>query len=174
MRFAFQVDNPSRLLHSQVQLPRSVTAVPSYIRTTGGFMQHIHHQLHFLPIVVSAVILWLLGALWYSPLLFAPMWITIIGRKISEKPKGVVHGMIASLIGDLLLAFVLTHIIIWSGADDVLDGIHIGLIVWIGFVLGPLYPQRVYEGRPFAYFAINGGYWLIGLTGIGALLAVWR
>lgn len=137
-------------------------------------MQHIHHQLHHLPILVSAVILWLLGALWYSPLLFAKPWIAIVGRKMGEKPKGVVHGMIASLIGDLLVAFILAHIIIWSGADDVLDGLHIGLIAWVGFVLGPLYPQHIYEGRPFKYFAINAGYWLIGLLGIGALLAVWH
>ncbi len=137
-------------------------------------MQHIHHQIHFLPILVSAIIVWLLGALWYSPVLFAKPWIAIIGRKEGEKPKGVVKGMVGSLIGDLLLAFVLMHLIIWSGADSWLDGVHIGFITWVGFVLSPLYPQSVYEGRPFKYFAINGGYWLVSLLVIGALLAIWH
>ncbi|HTA81008.1 MAG TPA: DUF1761 domain-containing protein, partial [Terracidiphilus sp.] len=80
-------------------------------------MQHIHHELNHLAILVSAVILWLLGALWYSPLLFAKPWVEIVGRKMGEKPKGVVKGMIGSFIGDLLLALALDHFIIWSGAN---------------------------------------------------------
>ncbi len=137
-------------------------------------MQHIHHEIRFLPILVAALILWVLGALWFSPALFAKPWVAIVGRQMGEKPKGVAWGMIASYIGDLLLAFVLLHIVIWSGADSVLDGLHIGLIAWLGFILATLYPQSIYEGRPFKYFAITGGYWLIGLLAIGALLAAWH
>lgn len=134
------------------------------------------HHLHFnhWAVIVSAIFLWLLGATWYSPLLFARPWTEIVGRKQGEKPKGVVHGIVASLIGDLLLAFVLAHIIGWSGADSAGWGVFIGFICWLGFVAAPLYPQRIYEGRPFKYFAINSGYWLVGLLAIGALLAAWR
>ncbi|HEU5457735.1 MAG TPA: DUF1761 domain-containing protein [Terracidiphilus sp.] len=134
------------------------------------------HHLHFnhWALIVSAVFLWLLGAFWYSPLLFAKPWTEIVGRKSGEKPKGVVHGMVASFIGDLLLAFVLAHIIGWSGADSVGWGLFIGFLCWLGFVVAPLYPQRIYEGRPFQYFAINSGYWLVGLLGVGTILTVWR
>jgi hypothetical protein len=134
------------------------------------------HHLHFnhLALIVAAVVLWLLGALWYSPVLFAKPWIAIIGRKSGEKPKGLAAGMIGSFIGDLLVAFVLAHIVGWSGVDTFAWGAFVGFIVWLGFVVGPLYPQSVYEGRPFAYFAINAGYWLIGLVGIGGMLAVWH
>lgn len=137
-------------------------------------MHHIHHQLNFVAILVSAVIVWMLGALWYSPLLFAKPWVAIVGRKMGEKPKGVIRGMIGSLIGDILLCLVLSHITVWSGADSFLHGALIGVILWLGFVAGPLYPQSVYEGRPFAYFAINGGYWLVSLVAITGLLTVWK
>jgi len=134
------------------------------------------HQLHFnqIALVVAAVAMWLLGAVWYSPVLFAKPWIEIIGRKSGEKPKGLVTGMVGSLIGDWILAFVLAHITGWSGADTFAMGAFVGFIVWLGFVVGPLYPQSVYEGRPFKYFAINSGYWLISLAGVGGLLAVWH
>ncbi len=134
------------------------------------------HHLHFnhLAVFVSAIILWLLGALWYSPLLFAKPWVAIVGRQMGEKPKGVVHGMIASFIGDLLVAFILAHFVYWSGGLGYGWGAFIGFIAWMGFVLGPLYPQRIYEGRPFTYFAINAGYWLVGLMVAGGVLSVWR
>jgi Protein of unknown function (DUF1761) len=135
-------------------------------------MHHLHFN-HF-ALIVSALILWFLGAFWYSPIAFAKPWIAIIGRRSGEKPKGLAVGMIASLIGDLLLAFVLAHFVAWSGADGFLMGAFVGFITWLGFVVGPLYPQSVYEGRPFTYFAINSGYWLVGLTLAGGLLATWH
>lgn len=82
--------------------------------------------------------------------------------------------MIASFIGDLLLAFVLAHFVYWSRGVGFGWGAFIGLLTWVGFVVAPLYPQRIYEGRPFAYFAINSGYWLVGLTLTGAVLSAWR
>lgn len=134
------------------------------------------HHLHFnhWSLLVSAVILWLLGAVWYSPLLFAKPWAAIVSRPMGEKPKGVVHGMIASFVGDLLVAFVLAHVVYWSGADGFAMGAFVGFLAWLGFVVAPLYPQRIYEGRPFKYFAINSGYWLIGLVVVGGLLSAWR
>ena len=137
-------------------------------------MHHIHHFLNPWALLVCALFLWLLGAVWYSPVLFAKPWIAIVGRKQGEKPEGVITGMIASFIGDLILAFVLAHIIGWSGAPSFAWGAFVGLLCWFGFVAGPLYPQHIYEGRPFRYFAIDGGYWLIGLVVVGGILAVWH
>jgi hypothetical protein len=137
-------------------------------------MQHIHHMLNFWAILVSAVVLWVLGAFWFSPALFAKPWAAIVGRPMGEKPKGVVHGMLSSFIGDLLLALVLEHFIVWSHAAGLPHGAFIGFITWLGFIAAVLYPQRIYEGRPFKYFAIVAGYWLIGLVAIGGILAIWR
>lgn len=137
-------------------------------------MQHIHHQLNFLAILVCAGIIWIVGAFWYSPLLFAKPWVAIVGRKMGEKPKGVVKGMVSSFIGDLLLSLVLAHFVLWAHAHNFGHGAFIGFLSWIGFVVSPLYPQSIYEGRPFRYFAINSGYWLIALVVVGGLLAVWN
>ena len=137
-------------------------------------MHHVHHMLNFWAILVSAVLLWLLGALWFSPLLFAKPWIAIVGRKMGEKPKGVVHGMVSSFLGGLVQALVLAHIVVWANATNFGHGAFLGFLTWFGFIAAVLYPQRIYEGRPFTYFAIVAGYWLIGLLAIGGILAIWR
>ncbi|KAA6457264.1 DUF1761 domain-containing protein [Acidobacteria bacterium AB60] len=131
---------------------------------------HVNHA----ALVVSALILWFLGAFWYSPVAFAKPWIAIIGRKAGEKPKGLAAGMVGSFIGDLILSLVLAHVVAWSGAQGFAMGALVGFVMWLGFVVGPLYPQSVYEGRPFTYFAINSGYWLVGLLVAGGLLASWH
>jgi hypothetical protein len=134
------------------------------------------HHLHFnhLAVLVSAVALWVLGALWYSPVLFAKPWMAMVAFPKEGKKNAMLTGMISSLIGDILLAFILAHIILWSGADSFGRGAFIGFIVWLGFFAATAFPQGIYEGRPFKLFAINTGYMLVGLVLIGGLLAVWH
>ena len=137
-------------------------------------MIHMHQHVNFVAILVCAVIVWMIGALWYSPVMFAKPWVAIVGRQMGEKPKGVYVGMIGSLIGDILLCFVLVHVILWSGAEGWLGGAHIGVLTWMGFVAAVQYPHSIYEGRPLRYFLINAGYWLVSLAVAGAVLGVWR
>jgi hypothetical protein len=136
---------------------------------------HILHSFNHLAILSSALILWFLGAAWYSPALFAKPWMAMLGIGKGEGKRTALYvGMIASLIGDLILSFMLAHFIVWSGTTTCKRGAMIGFIVWIGFFAAPNLPQSIYEGRPFKLFAINNGYWLVGLLIVGALLGAWR
>jgi hypothetical protein len=138
-------------------------------------MHHIHHSLNFWAILVSGLFLWFLGAVWYSPPVFAKSWMAMLGIKKGESNKNsLLAGMISSSIGDLILAFALAHFVFWSGADSFGWGALIGFIVWLGFFAAPNFPQGLYENRPFKLFAINNGYWLVGLLIVGGILAIWR
>jgi len=137
-------------------------------------MHHLHHFNHW-AILVSAVILWLLGALWYSPPLFAKPWMAMVKLDPAQKnSKSMIVGMISSFVLDIVLAFVLDHVIQWSGADTFGLGALIGFIMWLGFIAAPALPQGIYEGRPFKLFAINTGYMLVGLMILGGVQAVWK
>jgi hypothetical protein len=135
----------------------------------------MHLHLNFLAVLVSAVILWMLGALWYSPPLFSKPWMAGLGiTPDPSKKKSLLVGMISSFIGDFILAFVLAHFVGWSHASVFGAGMFIGFLAWFGFFVAPNFPQGIYENRPFKVFAINNGYWFVGLLIVGGLLAVWR
>jgi hypothetical protein len=137
-------------------------------------IHHLHHANHW-AILVSAVIQWLLGAVWYSPALFAKPWMKMVNVPTGAgKQKTMLVGMISSFIGSLILSFVLWHFITWSGAGTWATGAFVGFISWLGFIAAPSFAQGIYESRPFKLFAINTGYWLVGLLVTGGLLAVWR
>jgi hypothetical protein len=63
-----------------------------------------------------------------------------------------------------------------TGSNSFAEGLVLGLVVAIGvacavlFVTGALDPQRP---RPIVWFAITGGYHLIGLVIASLLIAVW-
>jgi hypothetical protein len=136
-------------------------------------MHHIQ-SFNLWAIVVAALLQWFLGALWYSPPLFAKPWMALLGIQKGDNKSGMAAGMISSFVCDLILSFVLAHIIIWSGAANFAMGALIGFIAWAGFIMAPNLPQGIYERRPFNLFAINGGYWLVALVLSGGLLAAWR
>ena len=132
-------------------------------------------SINHLAILVSAIILWVLGAAWYSPVLFAKQWMELIGVKREPgKRDGLLLGMTASFIGDLVMSFILANIIVWSNTHGFAMGSVIGVLAWIGFIAAPQLPQGLYEKRPFKLFAINSGYWLVGLFIVGGLLGSWR
>lgn len=137
---------------------------------------HHLHQMNHWALLVSAVMIWLIGAVWYSPLLFAKPWLAALGNihNSADKGKGMALGMIASLAGDILVSFVLLHFIRWSGSADWQHGVFIGFICWLGFFAATQLPQGIYEKRPSSLFLINAGYWLISLMASGALLASWK
>jgi hypothetical protein len=140
-------------------------------------MESMHHLPLTNPwaILVSAVIQWILGAVWYSPVLFAKPWMAML--KITPDPdkrKSMIFGMISSFIGSLILSFVLWHMINWAGATSYAGGAFVGFLNWLGFIAAPNFAQGIYEGRPVKLFLINSGYWLVGILVTGGLLAVWR
>jgi Protein of unknown function (DUF1761) len=136
-------------------------------------LQHLHHMNHW-AILVSALLLWVLGALWYSPPLFSKPWMAALNIVPTGEMKGIAAGMISSFLGDLLVAFVLLHFILWSGAATYLEGAFVGFLSWLGFFAAIQIPQGIYEKRPLTLFFITGGYWLLGLLIVGGLLATWR
>jgi hypothetical protein len=136
-------------------------------------MHHLHN-FNFWAILVAALFQWFLGALWYSPPVFAKPWMALVGLKKDGKPKGMMLGMTSSFLCDLVLSFVLAHVIIWSGSVTFVHGALVGFILWAGFIACPNLPQGIYEQRPFMLFAINSGYWLVALVLSGGLIAVWR
>jgi hypothetical protein len=125
-------------------------------------------------IVVCAVIQWVLGAIWYSPVAFAKPWKAMVYAHSEPKKNNMIAGMIVSFLGSLILSFVLAHVILWASVTTPAHGALVGFIMWAGFIVAPLSAQHIYEGRPFNLFAINVGYWLVGLAISGVVLAVWR
>ena len=136
-------------------------------------MHHLH--LNHWAVIVSGLFLWFLGAAWYSPAVFAKPWMAMLRLERNPSRRGsIFFAMLASLVGDLVTAFLLAHVVAWSGAGTLGWGAFIGFIAWLGFFAAPNFPQGIYENRPLGVFLINSGYWLVGLVGVGGLLAVWR
>jgi hypothetical protein len=126
----------------------------------------------YLWIVIAAVAMWLLGAIWYG-LIFKKSWHKMAFSE-GEKPKNAIFAMAASLVACLLLAFALANVIEMAGTKLFTEGFKMGVVLWLGFMAPPLFAQHIWEGRRANLFAINAGYWLMAMAIGGSILAAFH
>ena len=128
---------------------------------------------NFAAVAVSAVVYWLLGALWYR-FLFGKEYVAL-ERLTDEQLKSAspVLPYIITFLLNLLIAFVLAQLCAWRNANTAAKGASLGILLWIGFV-GPItYTTYMYELRPVQLFAINQFYSLVGLCLMGLIIGAW-
>jgi hypothetical protein len=130
-------------------------------------------QLHYPAVIAAAVLSFLIGGLWYSPILFGKAWMREAG--ISEEQSrqarlGKVFGFAA--LAALVMAFNLAAFI---GPKASLEfGLFAGFATGFGWVAMALAVIYLFEQRSFKLWLINSGYQIVALTLMGGLLGVWK
>ena len=135
-------------------------------------------KINYAAVVVSALIYWVLGGLWYSPLLFGGKFIEIMRWSPEQVARIQAEGAGAQLalafVGSLVTAYILAHIVRYTSGESGVDGAKTGLWLWLGFIATTNLNTVFFEFRPLGLYLINIGYHLVAFLSMGALLAVWR
>lgn len=132
---------------------------------------------NWLAIFVAALVAFLIGGLWYSPLLFAKAWVAAHGHspeKLAAMQANAKRAYAGSFVAFLVMAFVLCLFLNHLGAEDWQEGAGWGLHAWLGFALPIGFTAWLYSDKKFATFAIDAGYQLVYLTVMGAILGAWH
>jgi hypothetical protein len=130
-------------------------------------------EVNWLAVLVAAVAYFAVGGLWYSPVLFAKPWIASSGIT-PEQAQGPGALYAVSFGFQFLASLALALIAVAAGAESVADGIVLGLVVGIGFVLTSVGVTQMFSNAPGVLQAINIGYHLVGLVVAGIIVALWR
>jgi len=136
-------------------------------------MEDLIGNVNLLAVVIATLLYFFLGALWYSPLLFANEWMKL--RNLSEddigKPNPVIflYSFILQSIAVLTLALFLSAMEI----DTALSGGVIGLGAGAGLVFTLAGTTGIFSETPLKLHFIDNGYHVIGLTVAGAILGAW-
>ena len=129
---------------------------------------------NWLAIAVSVIANFVIGGLWYSPVLFVRPWLRMSGVDKPIFDAGLPKALLGDLFSAIVIAIVLNQVMRWSGAIGLASGLLVSVVVWVGFVASVLLTQVTYEHRPFAFFAISAGYRFVTLIAMGIVLSIWR
>jgi hypothetical protein len=139
-------------------------------------------SINYLAVLVAGLVIFALGGLWYSPVLFAKRWIALQGRTEEQMRADAASAnmplMYASVfICGLLTAFVLDLIIVHIDprfSMTPLNGAVLGFLCWLGFAAATSYGTSLFSMRPRALWLIDSTYNLVSFVLAGIILAAWR
>jgi hypothetical protein len=134
-------------------------------------------HVNFLPVLVAAIVVFVLGWLWYSPFLFYKPWMRARGLDPVAAMTGAkmpAGKLVVELLRCIVLAYVIAHFVALLGVSSVFGAIHFGLLLWIGFPVILLVGSILWENTPVKAAAINAGDWLVKMLVISIIVSVWQ
>ena len=131
-------------------------------------------EINYLAAVAAAISTFVIGGLWYSPLLFHHAWARANGLTEADLAKGSA-GKIFSIAFALALVMAF-NLAAFLGAPDttIAWGAMAGALTGLGWVAPAIATIALFERRSFAYIAINGGYFAVAFTVMGLIIGAWR
>ena len=121
--------------------------------------------INWFAILAAVIIKQAIGAFWYSPALFGPLWCKLADVSEAEMKAGLTKALIPDVIGSALMAFVPVHAVHYAGAQNWAQGQQSVFSIWLGFVAVATLGSVTFEKRPLQLYLINNAY--------RAVLAVW-
>lgn len=132
-------------------------------------MQNSFHNLNWLAVISAAVSAFILGGLWYSPLLFAKRWMKETGiTEESTKNANMFKIFSLGFILSLLAAFFLAMFLGAKAGPGY--GALAGFMAGFGWVFTFMGISYLFESRTFAHFMINSLYSIVSLTVMGLII----
>ena len=124
-------------------------------------------------VLAAGVASMILGALWYSPVLFAPTWMRESGTteekaKAANPAKTLGTAFVLALIGAAVFAMFL------GPAPAPAFATAAGFAAGLCWVAGSFGINYLFEQRSLKLFLINGGYHTLQYTLIGLILGLWH
>lgn len=123
-------------------------------------------------VIAAAVSSFVLGGLWYSPLLFGRAWQRATGLSDSQLQGGnmaLIFGL--SLLLSLIASFVFAMFL--GPRPPLALGLGAGFSAGLCWVSASFGINYLFERKSLKLFLINAGYHTLQFTVIGLILALW-
>jgi len=130
--------------------------------------------INYFAVLAAALSTFVLGGLWYSPLLLGKAWMLANGFTDADlqtfsKARMFGWSFLFSLVMALNLAMFLA-----GPTTNVTWGMAAGGLAGLGWVAMAIAIAGVFENRSWKYIAINGGYMTVAFVIMGAIIGAWR
>ena len=138
--------------------------------------------INYLAVLVAALVIFAIGGLWYSPVLFAKRWIALQGRTeeqmraqaaAANMPLMYFTAFVCAFIQAWVLAMVIGHMA-QVAEMGVAHAAIFSALIWLGFAATTSYATALFSSKPKQLWLIDSMYNLVSFVLAGIILAVWR
>jgi hypothetical protein len=129
-----------------------------------------YESVNLIAVLAAGLVAFVLGSLWYSPLLFGGIWKKLSKVKKHKKDKFLWLRYLIYFIGMFLMAFVLGHFLIFAAAVTYIEALVTAFWLWLGFIAPITIGGVLWEYKSVKLFLLNNAYNLIALGLMSTIL----
>lgn len=136
----------------------------------------LHTGVNILDVLTAAVLVQVIGMIWYSPVLFGNSWSKLMGfgemtaaevKKMKEDAKPAYLG---SFLSSVVMSTVMGVMIGFTGFNTPKEALLLGALCWLGFVATVTFTNALYTNRSLGVYMIDGGYQFVSFMVIPLIL----
>lgn len=132
-------------------------------------------------VVTCVVASMVIGAIWFGPRTFFPIWWKAIGKSGGDDPGGSTIGMgltwgliiFSSFVQAVFMSLFVDSLGNLSGSTSLLSGAMAGFLLWLGFVAPSSLTNKLFADRLKAW-VLEAGNHLVTFVVMGAIAGAWR
>lgn len=141
--------------------------------------------INYVAVLASTVSAVVLGFLWFGPL-FGKAWMKSLGiteeqansAKNDPKMRAAMNKSYAIMaVTAFIMMFTLAHNVIFGSAylqmTGIASGLQAGFWNWLGFMVPISLGGVLWENKPWKWWIITAGYYLVALLVGGVILSLW-
>jgi len=129
--------------------------------------------INWLAVLVAALSNFLIGGLWYSPLIFAKQWMKENGFTDEQLKQGFMVPMLFTFLFSFIMAFNLA-MFLNDSATTTHWGALAGFLAGFGWAALAFCVIALFERKSIRYMLIHVGYITISFVVMGTILGAWR
>ncbi len=132
-------------------------------------------HLNYLAVLAAGAANFLLGGLWYSPVLFAAPWMKAAGlnpKKMDMSGVGLMYA--GAVLTSLVVALSLAYLLKLTHAASAVDALRVAWTCVIGFAIATALGDYQFLRRSMTLYAINMGLHVVTFTASALILSAWR
>lgn len=130
---------------------------------------------NWISILAASVVGFAVGGLWYGPL-FGDPWMRSLGMDPEVVRKAPKKGMRQIFTIVFLLQWCMAFCLAMFFGPEIttVTGTLYGFLTGFAWVAFALTVNALFEQKPWSYIFINGSYWTVSFTVMGAILGTWH
>lgn len=130
----------------------------------------INHAAVLVIVLLSQII----GAMWFSPFLFAEKWVMLTGKSMSDFANASMTPYFVSIVSSIITTYAIAYLFKKLNVENFFTGMFYAFIFWFAFVLVELMTFNSFELRHYGLTWIDAGKSFVTFMVSGFILGIWK
>ena len=132
-------------------------------------------EANYLAVLVAAAASFVVGGLWYSPLLFVKPWMAenrMTTESVKNSPPPMARRYTTAFVAALVSSYAMAVLLVTLQHHSLEIGLRRGFVAGLGWIAMCFGSSYAFEGKSLRHWAINAGYYVVQFTVMGAILGL--